>query len=178
MFRWTCFVVAVLMAALVLLMLNDIRVTAKTNLIEIAQKSKVSAETLAEVSKDIKELRKLAGVTGPRDKSFVVYANSVLDFLETNAQGGKVGIKEAMKKSEPVADWIGGVRKEAIYLVLTEKSKSAILCRLCQTAPPFRADFYLQLPGQAPVKLEDWLRANHPESRALETPANEDQDEG
>jgi hypothetical protein len=167
MFRWVCVVLAAVAVGACLLMLNDIRVTAKTNLLEIVEKTKVTATTLAEVSRDVKELRTLAGATGSRDKSFVVYANSVMEFIQTAGKGAKIGTGRKMKDALPVDEWVAGARKEAIYLVFVEKKKAAILKRLCQTAV-LHSDFYIQLPAAPPQKLEDWLKANHPETKALE----------
>jgi hypothetical protein len=154
-------------------MLNDIRVTAKSSLLEIVEKSKVTATTLAEVSKDVKELRTLAGITGNRDKSFVVYANSLLEFIQTAGKGGRIGIGLKMKDALPVEEWVAGARKEAIVLVFVEKKKAAILKRLCQTAL-IHSEYYIQLPAETPQKLEDWLKANHPESKSPEAETETD----
>jgi hypothetical protein len=71
-----------------------------------------------------------------------------------------------MKDALPVEEWAAGARKEAILLVFVEKKKADILKRLCQTAV-LHSDFYIQLPDQAPQRLEDWLKANHAESKSL-----------
>jgi hypothetical protein len=170
MFRWVCVVLAAVAVGACLLMLNDIRVTAKSSLLDIAEKSKVTATTMAEVSKDVKELRTLAGATGNRDKSFVVYANSIMEFIQAAGKRAKIGVGRKMKDALPVDEWVAGTRKEAIYLVFVEKKKSDILKRLCQTAV-LHSDFYIQFPPEPPQKLEDWLKANHPETKALEAEA-------
>jgi hypothetical protein len=53
------------------------------------------------------------------------------------------------------------------WVCVTLAAVSDILKCLCQKVV-LHSDFYIQFPSKPPQKLEDWLKANHPETRALE----------
>ena len=115
MFRWACFGLAAVAAAILLWMLNDLRLEVKrTNAIvaehlpAVLANVKQGTETLAHLSKDIEGMRDLAGIAGgPRDRSLVVYADSVLDFLDQ--QKGQIGLEKlvgkGLKDIVAVQDW-------------------------------------------------------------------------
>jgi hypothetical protein len=176
MFKWSCLAVAT--AALLIFgwMLNDLRLeikqatrTANENLPQLLERSRVTAEMFAEIAEDVKQLKELAGLTaGPRDKTLVAYANSVLALVER--QDATVGLKKPVGKgltsAAPAKEWAVGARKEAVYLTLVSKSKAELLNRLCQTLVLQRT-WYIQHGDKEPARLLDWLKANHPESKDL-----------
>jgi hypothetical protein len=94
-FPWACLVSGSLIAAVLLWLVNDVRVSVKENirtlndnLPEILSNTKRSTATLAVLSEDIKNVRDLAGVAnGGRDRSLVSYADGLLDTVEQS--GGK-----------------------------------------------------------------------------------------
>ena len=166
--RWLTFGVAVIAIVLFALLLNDLRlefkrtaVAVNENLPEILDKTRKSADTLAELSEDIKQLRDLAGATGPRDRSLVAYADAVLDAVEKS--GGTIGLKsrigrEALRDTQPAMEWVTAARKEALWLTFNAKSKEELLTRLCETK--FGSEWHIELPNQEPLALKDWLEKN------------------
>lgn len=175
-FRWSCFGLAALAAAALLWMLDDLRREVKrTNAIvdehlpAVLANVKQGTETLAHLSKDIEGLRDLAGIaSGPRDRSLVVYADSILDFLDQ--QQGQIGLdklmSKGMKDTVPVKDWVTGARKEALWLTFRANSKAELLDRLGKNK--FGSAWYFAPTGGGqPVPLIDFIKQNHPDSRTL-----------
>ncbi len=173
-FAWACLALAVLTIGITGWMVNDLRVAVKSNiqrldehLPEILANTKRSSETLAVLSDDIKQLRDLAGVSnGTRDRSLVVFADSLLDELQESK--GKVGLKpklfgKALKDTELASDWVVQARKEALWLSFRSKSKTELIERLCKNK--FGSDWYTQEGEGDPELLMDWFRAKelHPE---------------
>ena len=86
-FKWSCFGLAAAVSAVLLYMLNDMRVeirrtndTVNAHLPQILANVNTATTTLAALSKDINSFRDLAGmVDTPQDRSLVVYADSILD---------------------------------------------------------------------------------------------------
>jgi len=176
MFRWACFGLAAVTAAVLLWMLNDLRLEVKrTNAIvdqhlpAVLANVKQGTETLAHLSKDIEGLRDLAGVAnGPRDRSLVTYADSVLDFLDQ--QKGQIAldklIGKGMKDAVSVQDWVTAARKEALWLTFRANSKAELLDRLGKNK--FGSPWYfVPAAGGAAVPLIDYLKQNHPDSKTL-----------
>lgn len=173
MVKWLSFGLAAVAVAVLLLMLNDLRVqvrrsavTVNRNLPEILEKTRTSADTLAQVSNDIRQLRDLAGVApeGAQDDRLVAYADAVLDLIENS--GGTVGTKaligDGLRDPAPAKEWAAGARKEAVWLTFRAKSRQELLTRLCETK--FGSAWHMQPPGGGePVPLEQWVKANHPD---------------
>jgi len=65
----------------------------------------------------------------------------------------------------PAADWVRDERREAAFLAVLGKSKKQMLDGIVRTKLGF--SWYVQLPGKKPVKLLDWLKENHAETREL-----------
>jgi hypothetical protein len=176
MFKWICLAVATLVLAIFGWMVNDLRQeikqathTANENLPQILERSRVTAETFAEIAEDVKQLKELAGLTaGPRDKNLVAYANSVLARVER--EDASIGLKKTVGKGlsspAPAKEWAVNARKEAVYLTIVAKSRTELLHRLCQTLVLQRT-LYIQHGDKEPVKLLDWIKANHAESKEL-----------
>ena len=143
--------------------------TVAQSLPEILEKTRTSTETLAELAEDIRQLKELAGVANTtRDKNLVAYAASVLDAIETS--GGNIGLKKALggsglKSTLPAKEWVVAARKEALVLTLLAKSKHELLTRLAVNK--FGSPWYIQLAGQEPMTLQDWLKANHVATKEL-----------
>jgi hypothetical protein len=175
MFRWACFGLAAIAVAALLWMLNDLRVEVKhTNAIvaehlpAVLANVKQGTETLAHLSKDIEGMRDLAGIAnGPRDRSLVVYADSILDFLDQ--QKGQIGLEKlvgkGLKDTVPVQDWVTGARKEALWLTFRANSKAELLDRLGKNK--FGAAWYFAPATGEPVQLIEFLKQNHADSKAL-----------
>jgi hypothetical protein len=172
MTKWFYPLLAVLIAAAALLMLNDLRVQARRStetinakLPEILDKTRRTADTLAVLSDDIKKLRTLAGAadTVGRDPALVDYATAVLDKIAT--VDGVVGlmpklIGSDLKDTQPAKEWVVDARKEAVLLVFRATSRDELLDRLTQNK--FGSDWYLQPKGEKPVPLKEWVKQNVP----------------
>src|SRR5262249_48950407 len=122
------------------------------------------------LSGDIKQLKELwAGLNADkRDKTLLGYANSVLNLLEK--QNAKIGLtkmigKGVRTKSLPAKEWVVGARREALWLTIVAKSRKEILERLCKNW--LGSHWHIQFEDQAPRRLIDWIKENHPESKNL-----------
>ena len=170
--KWLYFGLAVVATAAVLFLLNDLRlqarsatVTVNDKLPRILDKTERTAETMAALSADVRDLRELAGLpqAGGRDATLVRYADRVLDRVA--ATGGQVGTKpligKGLKDPQPAAEWVAGARKEAVWLTFRATSRHELVERLAETK--FGSAWLIQLPGGDPVPLRDWIAANVPD---------------
>jgi hypothetical protein len=178
MFKWACLTVASIFLALLSWMLNDLRLeirrsgevlheagdTVNQALPAIVDKTRLTTETLAELSEDIRQLKELAGVSASiRDKNLVAYATKVLQGIEES--GGTIGLKKSLggrglKNPVPAKEWVAGARKEAIFLTVLANSKADFLTRL--TRNTFHSPWYIQFSEAEPQPLLDWLKARYP----------------
>lgn len=169
MFKWSCFGLAVIAAGALGWMVNDLRteikqatVTVNTQLPEILDKTRQTAETVAVLAEDVRQVRDLSGAANiARDKTLVAYADRVLDMVE--ASGGSIGLKKkllgsGLKDLTPANQWVVAARKESLWLVLRANSRDQLLERLCKNK--FGSAWYIQLPGVEPVPLRDWVVKN------------------
>lgn len=195
MFKWVCLAVAVIALSLLAWEVNDLRLEIKrTNdrvnqhlpqilerldaatltlnqqLPRIVDRAELTADTFAEISQDIKQLKELAGlVNSPRDKNLVAYANSVLKLIE--AQDAVIGTKrltgKGLSSPVPAAEWASGARKESLFLTVVCRSRGEFLDRLCYRLALTRPAWQIQFERQEPVPLRTWIKENHPESKDL-----------
>ncbi|MFQ3593680.1 MAG: hypothetical protein SNJ82_10935 [Gemmataceae bacterium] len=136
---------------------------------EVVERTRSAAEVLGELAEDIRQLKELAGLTqNPRDKNLIAYADSVLNCIES--AGGVIGVSKnvggGIKNTAPVKEWISSARKEALFLTLLVRSKKEMATRLTRTKLGFH--WWIQPPGQGPMRLIEWLRAHHPETGQLD----------
>jgi hypothetical protein len=171
MTKWFYPALAVLVSAAILWMLNDLRVQARRStetvnakLPEILDKTRLTADTLADLSRDVKKLRTLAGATDTvRDPALVDFATVVLNKIE--ASDATIGlmpklIGHELKDTLPTREWVVDARKEAVWLVFLAHSRQDLLERLCRNK--YGSDWYIQFKGAAPVPLAQWVRENVP----------------
>ena len=175
-FKWSCFGLAAVVCAVLLYLLNDMRTeirrtndTVNAHLPQILANVNTATQTLAAVSKDINSFRDLAGlVDTPQDRSLVVYADSILDFLEQQTTG-QIGLTKivgkGLKDTMTAAEWARDSRKEALWLTFRASTKKELLERMGKNK--FGSDFYFTAPGIEPMTLIDFLESNHPESKGL-----------
>ena len=168
--NWLFLGLATVLVVCLLMLLNDLRgefrrtsQTVNEKLPEILDKTRKTADALAEVSADVRQLRDLAGIgSAPRDRTLAAYADAVLDSIE--ASGGTVGTKAMLgaelKNVITAREWSVAARKEALWLTFRAKSQSELLERLCETK--FGSAWHIQLPDAQPVSLSEWIRAKHP----------------
>jgi hypothetical protein len=136
---------------------------------EVVDRTHTAAEELGELAEDIRQLKELAGLTqNPRDKNLVAYADSLLARIEET--GGVVGVSKnlgpGLKNTAPVKEWVNGARKEALFLTLLVRSKKEMATRLARTKLGFH--WWIQEPNKEPVRLIEWLREQHPETKQLD----------
>jgi hypothetical protein len=137
--------------------------TVTESLPEVVERVERTTEVMAELADDIRQLKELAGVgSTKRDENLVAYTNGVLKLIASS--GGTIGEKKVvgrgLKNVKPAAEWVAGRRKWALYWMLRVTSKKEMVARICKGA-------YIELPGKEPVPLIDWVRENHPETKAL-----------
>jgi hypothetical protein len=136
----------------------------------IVEKTRTTTETLAELAQDIRQLKELAGVNSTaRDKGLVAYANSVLGRIESS--GGTIGLKKlgrrGLKDTLPAREWVAGARKKAAVLTVLSGSRKEVLTGLARTKYGYGSHWYIQVGGEEPQRLLDWVKANHPQSKEL-----------
>ncbi len=172
MFKWACFILAVIIVAVLGWMLNELRLELKdtatainTHLPAILEATENTTSNVAVLSEDVREFRDLSRTADAvRDKTLVTYADNVLDLIEpSDAQIGleKKLLGSGLKKARPAAEWAATARKEALWLVLRVKSRDELLDRLCKNK--FGSDWYIELPGAEPLRLRDWVVQKVPE---------------
>jgi hypothetical protein len=168
MAKWLYLALASVVSAALLLMLNDLRLqvrrgteTVNRQLPEILDKTRKTADTMAVLSEDIRQLRDLAGAPqGVRDRTLAAYADDVLDAVQSS--GATIGLKPKLIGSElkdtvPATEWVVDARKEALLLTFRVNSKEEFLERLCQNK--FGSDWYIQPRGAEAVPLAEWIKA-------------------
>jgi hypothetical protein len=173
-YKWSCFGLAAVVCAVLLYLLDDMRreirrtnETVNAHLPQILANVSTATTTLADVSKDINAFRDLAGLAGSagQDRSLVVYADSVLDFLEQQPQG-QIGLSKlvgkGLKDVITSAEWARDTRKEALWLTFRASTKKELLDRIGKNK--FGSDWYFTAPGIEPMTLIEFLRLYHPES--------------
>jgi len=147
-------------------LINDLRLqlretaqTVNAKLPSILEKTEKSAEALADLSEDVRQLRDLAGASGPRDNSLVAYADAILDRIE--AADAKIGTKARLSNdlSDPITakEWVTAARKEAVWLTFRAKSKEELLARL--TANKFGTEWQIAMTGASPQPLRKWIES-------------------
>jgi hypothetical protein len=155
---------------LVVILLFDLRTefkrtgrTVNQHLPEILAKTQTSTDTLAKLSEDIRQLRDLAGATGPRDATLARYADDLLDRVES-ATDARIGVEaiigKGLKDTQPAEEWTVEARKEALYLTFAAKSREELLERL--TKNKFGRDWLIQEGQSGPVRLREWLEGKRP----------------
>jgi hypothetical protein len=175
-FKWSCFGLAAVVCAALLYLLNDMRLeirrtnqTVNAHLPQILTNVNTATTTLAALSKDINAFRDLAGMVDmPNDRSLVAYADSILDFLEKQPNG-QIGLEKlvgkGLKDVVSSADWARDSRKEGLWLTFRASTKQELLDRIAKNK--FGSDWYFTAPGIEPMKLIDFLKSNHPDSKGL-----------
>jgi hypothetical protein len=138
------------------------------NLPDVVKRIDRTTEVVAELAEDIRQLKELAGLKAvPRDKNVVAYAESVLQ--KVAASGGEIGVKKTigkgLKNTRPATEWVDAERREAALMAILGRSKKQMLQSIVTTKLGFY--WYIQLPGKQPVRLLDWLKENHEETRNL-----------
>lgn len=139
----------------------------------------VITDNLAEVAVDINALKNLSGLSSTKDEGRLSYATSILSFLseELGDKGVEVDSAGLIGRRRPLEEWLAGAGMESLGLVLGKaKSQKEVFWGLSQTFPG-NNDFLLYFPGEEDgVKLGEWLKEHHLETRLLfnAEPANED----
>jgi hypothetical protein len=146
---------------------------------EMIGEVKTGTEALAGLAEDVELIKSLAGLNAERSKQgfrgLATYADDAQKVLFEHTEGkGVILMKEKLigKKLEEVEsmeEFLVGLSKEMVTLVLLAKSKQEILHKACYAGPPRRLPFYLKFPGEKPVSLMAFIKKHHPESAELPT---------
>ena len=166
--RTLAYALGLFVALLFAWLINDLRLqlrqtsaTVNEKLPSILEKTERSATALVELSEDVRQLRDLAGATGPRDATLAAYADAILDRLEGAELlvGTRGRLTGRLDDAQPAKEWVAAARKEALWLTFRAKSKAELLDRLTKTK--FGSDWHVQPPGAAtaPQPLREWIEA-------------------
>jgi hypothetical protein len=143
--------------------------TLTEHLPEIVRKTRTAVDAVAELTGDIHQLRELlVGTHTPKDTNLVTYATSVLKCIEDSE--GRIGLKKlppgkGLRNPLPAKEWAAGARLEAVFLTVVAKSKKELVTRLGKNK--FGRPWYMAVDGNDPVRLLDWLKANHAETKEV-----------
>jgi hypothetical protein len=135
----------------------------------IIHKTRTVTDTVAELAGDIRQVRELLALPRTeRDKTLVAYATSLLNTVEKS--GGTIGLNKklggkGLKNPAPANEWVAGARREALVLTALVRSKKEMATRLCKNL--LGSSWYIQVGAGEPVRLLDWLKANHPATREV-----------
>ena len=156
---------------------NKTAETVNAQLPEMVAEVRSGTETLAGLAEDVELIKSLAGLDAEQSdrgvRGLATYADGLQQVLAEKTSGKKVQVmKEKLigKKLEVVEsmeEFLVGLSREMVTLVLFAKSKEEILDRACHSGPPRRKPFYLRFPGEEPVRMDDFLRQHHPASAEL-----------
>jgi hypothetical protein len=143
--------------------------TVSKHLPKVIDRVDKTTEVVAGLAEDVRQLKELAGIgKEPRDKTVAAYASSVLKKIAES--GGEIGVRrpplKGLRNKKPAAEWVEGERTEAALMAILGRSKKQMLKAIATTK--WGGNWYIELPGQKPVKLLDWLKENHEETKALE----------
>lgn len=156
---------------------NSAVVVVNERLPEMIGEVKAGTTTLAGLAEDVELIKSLAGLNAEQSKQgfrgLATYADEVQRVLVSETEGkGVIVMKEKLigsklEKVESMEEFLVGLSKEMVTLVLFAKSKQEILHRAAHSGPPFRKPYYLRFPDEKPVLLEEFLRTKHEESKGL-----------
>lgn len=156
---------------------NETVATVNSRLPEMLAEVKAGTETLAGLAEDVELIKSLAGLNAEQSnkgfRGLATYADEIQKVLAEQTAGQDV---EVMKEEvfgndlqvvETMDEFLVGLSKEMVTLVLLAKSKEEILDKACHSSRPRRKPFYLRFPGQEPVSMMEFIKRHHPESAAL-----------
>lgn len=156
---------------------NAAVVVVNDRLPEMIVEVKTGTTTLAGLAEDVELIKSLAGLNAEQSKQgfrgLATYADEVQRILVAQTEGKNVVVMKEkligsrLEKVETIEEFLVGLSKEMVTLVLLAKSKQEILHRASHSGPPFRKPYYLRFPDEDPVLLEMFLRKHHEESAAL-----------
>jgi hypothetical protein len=158
---------------------NEAVAVVNEQLPEMIGEVQTGTETLAGLAEDVELIKSLAGLNAEQSKQgfrgLATYADEIQKVLVEQTEGREVSIMREkvigtkLEVVESMEEFLVGLSKEMVTLVLLAKSKQEILHKACHSGPPRRKPFYLLFPGEEPVLLEEFVRKHHPESADLPT---------
>lgn len=196
-FKWICLTIATVIGGFLCWAANDLRLevrrttdsvnenlprlltevektttTVNDRLPAILANGKESTETLAALSRDIRELRELFGLKdGGKSTGLLPFANEIIRTVEES--GGEVGLRpligSQLTEVRSAAEWATQARREAMVLLWRANSKKELLDRITRNFYGFE---WVMRQGGETASLKDWLLRKHPEWKELkEKPA-------
>jgi hypothetical protein len=137
---------------------------------DIVAKARTTTDTLAAVAQDLRHVREWFGFKkAAGEPDVMAYADGLLE--KVKASGGTIGLKnplpgsKGLVKSVSAEQWVAGAHTEAKLLNLGGVSKKTMATQLAKNK--FQFFWYIQVRGEEPVRLLDWLKANPPPTREL-----------
>src|SRR5262249_17482561 len=118
----------------------------------IVKRAEAMAETFAEISEDLKQIKELGGLmNSPRDKNIVSYATRVVQLIEKQnaVSGTKKLTGKGLSLPIPAKEWAVGARKESLFLAAVVRSRGEYLNRLCVSI--LQRKWYIQFDDEEPI---------------------------
>jgi hypothetical protein len=169
MFKWIALCTGCAFLAALTWMVNDMR-------LQVRRTSTVVTETVSELRDDVRTVRQtvanikqtVAKIPLVRaDEDLAAYANSVLSAIEQS--GAQIRVKavlgKGLKKPVPAKEWVVGERLEVMVLTRMARSKKDVLANVATNK--FGSPWLMQFEGGETVPMLDWLKKNHPPTKAL-----------
>ncbi len=196
-FKWACLGSAIIFACILMWMIADFKnkmVIALRNAENTVSQVRFSVDkvnhrmpsmlseihttsrTLKGLADDVELIKEVAGVgEEAKDRgirSLAVYVREVQDLLQQKSEDSNatVLIEEVvgsdLKEVDTLKAFLVGVNKEMLVILTLSNSNEETLYRICHSGIR-RKPYYIQLENEDPIKLEDYIRQHHPESREL-----------
>ena len=145
----------------------------------IISEVKKGTATLSGLAEDVDLIKSVVGIeqdsNQPGLRGLATYADEIQAVLATQTKGrvGKIHLKKVigsdLKEIETAEEFLVGLNREMVAILLLAKSKQEILWRCCRSGLPLRKEYYIGFPDHEPILLETFIKTHH--SASAELPA-------
>lgn len=144
--------------------------TINTQLPALLARTEVAIDNVADLSENFKQYKGLMGMVhiATQNKGLFSYGTSLLSWLgghDASIGARPAGSDQPLRQVKSAKEWAGAARADAEFLSLVGRSKGDVLHGLARTKSA--SPWHIQLPGQAPRLLADWVKQMHPESKGV-----------
>jgi hypothetical protein len=145
--------------------------TLNDRLPDLLNRTLVVTETVSELAMDIRNLKSVISKVPlvRADEELAAYAGSVLLAVEKSGAtiGQKASSGKGLNKPVPASKWASSASRQPGLVARLARSKRDVALRLSNNV--LGHPWYMQFPqgDKEPVLMLEWLKKNHPPTRAL-----------